>query len=512
MKLVSAKQMREIDRETIEGVGIAGLELMERAGKGTAEIAKEMLVNPKGKKVIIFCGRGNNGGDGFVIGRYLSGWKAKVNFYLFSKFSEVKGDAEINLNKVKKLKLPIKEITKREHLPKKIEADLIIDAIFGTGFEGEISGLVGDAVNLINSSDIPVLSVDIPSGVNATTGEVSKACIQAKKTVTMGLPKIGQFIFPGKKYCGEVKVCDIGIPNTVIEEKKIDLNLIIQKEIKALLPKRKPDAYKGDCGRVVLIAGSTGMTGAACLAAESSLRAGAGMAILGVPKSLNHIFEIKLTEVMTKPLPDVGKRGALALRGLGEIKQLLKWGNCLALGPGLGQHFETIELVKRLVQQIELPTIVDADGLNSIAKDVSILKNCKAPLILTPHIGEFSRLNKVPIEEIAKDRIKYAKEFARKYNCVLVFKGAPSLIAEPSGQVYINPTGNAGMATAGSGDVLTGIIVGFLAQGLSTLDSALCGVYVHGLAGDLACREKGEMGMIAGDIMHKVPEAILKIN
>jgi NAD(P)H-hydrate epimerase len=236
------------------------------------------------------------------------------------------------------------------------------------------------------------------------------------------------------------------------------------------------------------------------------------MAILGIPKSLIHIFEIKLTEVMTRPLPDVAKKGVLALRGLGEIKQLLKWGNCIAIGPGIGQHFETVELVKRLVQQIEFPMVVDADGLNSIAKDVSILKNCKAPLILTPHIGEFSRLNKIPIEEIAKDRIKYAKEFAREYNCVLVLKGAPSIIAEPEGQVYINPTGNAGMATAGSGDVLTGIIVGLLAQGLSTLNSAICGVYVHGLAGDLACEEKGEMGMIAGDIMNKVPEAILQIN
>jgi ADP-dependent NAD(P)H-hydrate dehydratase / NAD(P)H-hydrate epimerase len=512
MKLVTASQMREIDKEAIEGTGISGLELMEKAGKSTAEVAKEMLINPKGKKVVIFCGRGNNGGDGFVIGRYLSKWGAKINVYLLSKISEVKGDAKVNLNKAKKLKLLIKEITRKEHLPKRIEADLIIDAIFGTGFEGEISGLVGDAVNLMNSSDIPVHSVDIPSGINATTGEVSKICIQAEKTVTMGLPKIGQFVFPGKKYCGEVRIADIGIPDSVVKNKKIDLNLITAKEIKNLLPKRKPDAYKGDCGRVVLIAGSTGMTGAACLAAESSLRAGAGMAILGIPESLNSIFEIKLTEVMTKPLPDVRKRGVLALRGLGEIKQLLKWGNCVALGPGLGQHFETVELVKRLIQQIELPTVIDADGLNSIAKDISVLKSCKAPFILTPHIGELSRLNKVPIEEIVKDRIKYAKEFAREYNCVLVFKGPPTIIAESKGQVYVNPTGNAGMATAGSGDVLTGIIVGFLAQGLSTLDSAICGVYIHGLAGDLACREKGQMGMIASDIMNKVPEAILRIN
>jgi len=512
MKLVTTQQMREIDKETIENVGIPGLELMEKAGKATAEVAKEMLVNPKGKKVAIFCGKGNNGGDGFVIGRYLCGWKAKVDLHLLSKISEVKGDAKTNLNKVKNLKLRIKEVLKTEQLPKKIEADLIVDAIFGTGFEGKISGLGKVAVDLINSSNIPVISVDIPSGVDSTTGQVSESCIKATKTVTMGLPKIGQFVFPGKEYCGEVIVCDIGIPNLVVNKEKIDLNLITKDQVRDILPKRAPDSYKGDCGRAVLIAGSTGMIGAACLSAESSLRAGAGMAILGIPKSLIHIFEIKLTEVMTRPLPDVAKKGVLALRGLGEIKQLLKWGNCLALGPGIGQHFETVELVKRLVQQIEFPMVIDADGLNSIAKDVSILKNRKAPLILTPHIGEFSRLNKIPIEEIAKDRIKYAREFAREYNCVLVFKGAPSIIAEPEGQLYINPTGNAGMATAGSGDVLTGIIVGLLAQGLSTLNSAICGVYVHGLAGDLACVEKGEMGMIASDIMNKVPEAILQIN
>ncbi len=511
MKLVTAKQMREIDKEAIENVSIPGLELMEKAGKCTAEVVKGMLVHPKGKKVLIFCGSGNNGGDGFVVGRYLYGWKAKAIFYLLSGISKVKGDAKVNLNKAKRLKLPIKEILRKDDLPKKIEADLIVDAIFGTGFEGEVTGLAGEVVDLINSSGLPVVSVDIPSGVNASSGVVCRHCIRADKTVTMGLPKIGQFIFPGKKYCGEVVVCDIGIPHSVVEKSKIDLNLITSSQVKDILPRRAPDSYKGDCGKAILIAGSTGMTGAACLAAESSLRAGAGMAILGIPKSLNQIFEMKLTEVMTKPLPDVAKKGVLALRGLGEIKQLLKWGNCMAIGPGIGQHFETVELVKRLIQQIELPTVVDADGLNCIAKEVSILKNCKAPLILTPHIGEFSRLNKVPIEEIAKDKIKYAREFAGEYNCVLVFKGAPTIIAEAKGQAYVNPTGNAGMATAGSGDVLTGMIVGFLAQGLSTLNSAICGVYIHGLAGDLACRQKGEMGMIASDILNKVPEAILEI-
>ncbi len=244
------------------------------------------------------------------------------------------------------------------------------------------------------------------------------------------------------------------------------------------------------------------------------------MAILGAPTSLNSILETKLTEVMTHPLPDVRKKGALALRGLGEIRELLKWGDCCAIGPGLGQHFETVELVRRLVGKLEMPAVIDADGLNALAKDTPILKECKAPLILTPHIGELSRLSGVPISKIAEDRIRHASEFAKEYGCVLVLKGAPTIISEPGGQTYVNPTGNAGMATAGSGDVLTGIIVGLLAQKMMLeksvdihrimLDSALSGVYIHGLTGDLAREEKGEMSMIAGDMMEKIPAALLK--
>jgi len=363
------------------------------------------------------------------------------------------------------------------------------------------------------------LSIDVPSGLNADTGEISNVCVKADRTATMGLPKIGHFFHPGKEYSGEVTVIDIGIPQKIIDEEKIDLNVVTKEEVKELLPKRHDDAYKGSCGRVVLIAGSTGMTGAASLASLSCLKVGAGMAILGIPKSLNEIMEIKLTEVMTKPLPDVRKKGTLALRGLGEINLLLKWGDCLALGPGLGQHFETIELIRRLVTKIELPMVIDADGLNAIAKDSSILNQTKAPLILTPHIGELSRLINVPIEEIAKDRIKYASESAKRFNCIMVFKGAPTIVAEPKGEAFVNSTGNAGMATAGSGDVLTGIIIGLVAQMLfdrrerdvKTImkDAATCGVFIHGLAGDLAKEEKGEMGMIAGDIMEKIPEAIL---
>ena len=521
MKLVTSSQMRNIDKKTIEGVNIPGLELMEKAGRGTALVAKEMLGDPQNKVVIIFCGRGNNGGDGFVVGRYLSQWGARVEFFLTAKKDEVKGDAKVNLEKAVDLDLPIVAISKKEEIPTRIKADLIVDGLFGTGFVGEIKGYMKDLIERINSSGIPVLSVDIPSGLHADTGEFTGPCVKANRTVTMALPKIGHFFFPGKEMSGKVSVVNIGVPQNVVREENINLNLITEEEVKEMIPKRSGDVYKGTCGRVILIAGSTGMTGAASLASLSSLRVGAGMAILGIPKTLNPILEIKLTEVMTKPLPDVRKKGALALRGMGEIRELLKWGDCCVIGPGLGQHFETQELVRRLVSKLKMPAVIDADGLNALAKDPSTLKECKAPLILTPHIGELSRLNGVPSSEIAKDRIKYASDFAKECNCVLVFKGAPTIISEPSGQTYVNPTGNAGMATAGSGDVLTGIIVGLLAQMLMLnkdqdikkiiLYSALAGVFIHGLTGDLAKQEKGEMGMIAGDMMEKIPEALLKI-
>jgi hydroxyethylthiazole kinase-like uncharacterized protein yjeF len=521
MKLVTSQQMRNIDKRTIEGEKIPGLELMEKAGKGSAEVAKKMLGDVKSKKVLIFCGRGNNGGDGFVVGRYLSQWGADIELFLLGRKKEVKGDAKVNMDKAEKMGLQVQEVSKKDDFPQDMNCDLVVDAIFGTGFQGKAEGFYAEAIDVINNSNSPVLAIDIASGLNADTGQAEGASVKANETATMALPKIGHYFHPGRTFSGEVTVIDIGVPQKIVDQENLNLNAITKDEVGALLPARPGDAYKGNCGRVVLVAGSTGMTGAAALASTSILRAGAGMAILGLPRILNDIMEIKLTEIMTKPLPDVRKKGVLALRGLGEIIELFQWADCLALGPGLGQHFETIELVRRILKRTTLPTLVDADGLNAIAKDSSILKEIDIPLILTPHIGELSRLTNVPVDEIAKDRMKHALDSAREFNCVLVFKGAPTIIAEPSSQVYVNSSGNAGMATAGSGDVLTGIIIGLVAQMLFDgrgrnlskimLDASLCGVYIHGVAGDLAKGQKGEMGMIAGDIMDQIPEALLRI-
>lgn len=522
MKLVTAQEMKEVDRIAIEKYGILSLQLMEKAGAGVAKVAAKMLADPKGKNVFIFCGKGNNGGDGFVAARYLAQKKVKVKIFLLGEKSEPKGDTQVNLKKALKMKLPIVEISDAKKIPEKFECDLIIDAIFGTGFKGEVCGLEKEAIKKINESKIPVLAVDIPSGLDADSGKVQSICVRADQTATMGLPKIPQVFYPGKDFCGELTVVDIGIPDAVVQSLKSNLNLITEDEVKKFLPQRPGDVHKGDCGKVFILAGSTGLTGAACLASLSALRIGAGLVTLGVPETLNPIFEIKLTEVIIRPLPDVGKKGALALRGLGGITPHLENSDCLAIGPGLGQHFETLELVRRLVTgRVNKPLVLDADGLNAFAKDSSPLKNLPYPLIATPHIGELSRLINLPIEEIVKDRVNISRRVAQEYKLVLVLKGAPTLVAEPSGEVYVNSTGNPGMATAGSGDVLTGMIAGLLGQKLklekdkpltkNALESALAGVYLHGLGGDLAKKEKTEYGLIAGDILEEIPEALKSI-
>lgn len=514
--------MKNIDSRTIGEYNIPSLDLMERAGLSTAELCRKVLGDPRGKKVFIFCGTGNNGGDGLVAGRYLAKWKYRVQFFLLGKKGELKGDPLTNLNRTLKLKLPVKIVAQSEDLPEQFNCHLIVDAIFGTGFKGEVTGLERETIERINRSQVPVAAVDIPSGLNADTGSFNPICVKATATSTMGLPKTGQFFFPGKEFCGEVSVVDIGLSPRAIQEEKVNLNLITEQEVKAYLPVRPGHIHKGDCGKVFILAGSTGLTGAAGLASLSALKSGAGLVVLGVPASLNSILETKLTEVITKPLPDVGKRGNLAVRGLGEIKSYLEWADSLGIGPGLGGHFQTFELVRRLITaRINKPVVLDADGLNAFAKQPELLKELPFPLIITPHPGELSRLINQSLAEIQKNRVQIARRTATDFNLVLALKGSPTLVAEPQGEVYVNPTGNSGMATAGSGDVLTGIITGLLAQKLGlekdrpiseiVLESALAGVYLHGLAGDLAKAEKTSYSMIAGDIQDKIPAAFARL-
>jgi hydroxyethylthiazole kinase-like uncharacterized protein yjeF len=508
MKLVTAKQMQTIDSEVIEGRGIPGLELMEKAGQGTAEYAKALLGGDvNGKRVMIFCGKGNNGGDGFVIGRYLRAWGAAVELYLFGKAGDLKGDALANYERAAGSNLPVVELLSEEPIPDMSGRDLLVDAIFGTGFKGDIRGIIAPCIERMNSSGIPILAVDAPSGLNCDTGEISSPCVNAAATSTMALPKIGQFLYPGRGHVGKLKIVDIGVPQDIVERAVVSTYLIDEEFVRVTLPRREPTAHKGACGKLFILAGSRGYTGAACMAAESSIRSGVGLCFLGIPSSLNEICEIKLTEVMTRPLPELKKGQCLALRGKGEIRKHLKTATASIIGPGLGLHHETKELIRRIVSEIELPTLIDADGLNAFEGTPDGLLNCKAPLVITPHPGELSRLLSIDTEDIVRDRMSYARTAADRFKCVVLLKGAPTFVSEPSGEIYVNPTGNAGMATGGSGDVLSGIIGALLAQGLAPVDAACCGAYIHGLAADIAAGITGQMAMIPTDIITQLPEA-----
>ncbi len=508
MKLVTAEQMRAVDREAIENRGIPGPELMENAGRGIAErIRDDVLVEPDGKKVIIFCGKGNNGGDGFVVGRYLHEYGSKVSIYFPGPVDKLSHDARLNYDRAFQKGIKIIEIIEAEELPKELSCDLVIDAIFGTGFAGAPGGLLADFIDHINLYDIPLVAIDCPSGINVDTGQYEGSVTNADFTYTLALPKIGLYYSPGREKAGIVEVVPIGVPDDVIDSFNFAENLITPEMVAERLPARKPDGHKGDFGKLFVLAGSTGLTGAATLSATAAARAGTGLVTVGCPKSLNPILEVKLTEAMTFPLPDVGQKGCLALRGLGEIRKWLDKTDAAVIGPGLGSHRDTVMLMHRLLEKLDKPAILDADGLNAFAKNREPLKSAHPELVLTPHPGEFRRLIDADIPEALPQLYDLVRKYSREYNAVIIFKGSPTVIVEPGGQLYLNPTGNNGMATGGTGDVLSGIVGSFLAQGLSPVDSAVCAVYLHGLSGDLAAAELGYRSLIAGDLIDFLHEA-----
>ncbi len=508
MKLCTPHQMQNIDRRAIDEMKIPGLDLMENAGSKVAETILQHFGNVRGKIVTIVCGKGNNGGDGFVVARLLHEKAAKIELFIIGDKLAVQGDAENNLKRAEQAGLLVKEIRGVDEFFIHDETALIVDAIFGTGFSGQIGSPFDEIIVRINNHPAPVVAIDSPSGLDAATGEVSAPTVQADLTVTFGLPKYGQMIYPGKSFRGSLVIADIGFPYRAISDENIYLNVLMDDEAAMLLPRRAPDSHKGDLGKLLVLAGSEGYTGAAALTAEAGLRSGTGLTILGCPTGLNDILEVKLTEVITKPLPDVRKRRCFALRGLGEIREMTKWADAVAVGPGIGTYHETRDLICRLLDKLDKPAVFDADALTILAKNLDCLRAHSAPLVISPHPGEMSRLTGKSIEIIQENRINIALEFASDYNLVCILKGAPSVIAAPSGQAWINLNGNDGMATAGSGDVLTGLIGGFLAQGLMDIDAAILACYVHGRAGDMARDDLGARGMIAGDILSAVPEAL----
>jgi hydroxyethylthiazole kinase-like uncharacterized protein yjeF len=509
MKLVTADTMRAIDREAIDSRGIPGPQLMENAGRGIAERIKDQILDePRGKKLAIFCGKGNNGGDGFVVGRYLHQWGADISIYFPSPAEGLSNDAGLNYSRAKDLNIRLFGIENCEQLPASIKAEYIVDAVFGTGFTGVPKGLLCEFIKYINGQGIPVIAIDCPSGLNVDTGGHEGEVVRAEYTYTLAQPKIGLYYTPGRELSGIVEVVPIGIPDDVIDSFDIKENLATPELVTSLLPVRKPNGHKGDFGRLFILAGSSGLTGAATMAANSAARSGLGLVTVGCPKALNPILEMKLTEAMTYPLPDVAKKGALAKRGLGEVRQKIRESDAVIIGPGIGRHFETQDLLRRLAASLEKPAIIDADGLNAFQKDRSALEGPHVGLVLTPHPGEFKRLiDEDGVPEGIYDKYDLVRKYAGKFNSVIVLKGSPSIVVDTDGQVFLNPTGNHGMATGGTGDVLSGIIGSFLAQGMSPFDSAVCGTYIHGLAGDIAAAEYGYRSMIAGDLIDFLPDA-----
>jgi len=505
-------QMRECDRYTIEELGLPGLVLMENASRAAAVEAFKMLEDDLvGSLVLIYCGKGNNGGDGFAIARHLSNQGADVEVILIGKTGDLKGDAQTNGELFLKLDGIVHEITKEDDFPIFDEMpDLVIDALLGTGFTGQAKGLYAEAIEQINACFSPVLAVDVPSGVDAETGIMVEPAVMADMTVTFGLLKPGLLLPPGRQYCGTIEVADIGIPPDVVSMQDIKQFLITEDDVRYLLPRLHPAAHKGDAGHVFIIAGSPGMTGATALSAEAAMRSGAGLTVVGVPVSLNPILEAKLTEAMTLPLPENGN-GFLNKDALSACEERINWADVVVFGPGIGRDKDTVAFFRGLLEKLDKPLVIDADGLNILADNPKLFKILPENTVLTPHPGEFSRLTGLSTTKIAADRIEIVRRMAEKWGVVLVLKGAPSITAIPGGEVTINSTGNAGMASGGSGDVLTGIIASLIAQDLNGATAAWSGNFIHGMAGDMAAEELGQRGMIAGDIIKFLPQVFKKL-
>jgi NAD(P)H-hydrate epimerase len=471
--------------------------------------------NLRGRRVVVVCGKGNNGGDGFAIARHLSIAGAEVKAFLAASKQDVSGDALAHLKFAEATNVPVTEIINDGKVkaiePALSSAHLVVDAMLGTGISGGARGVIAKIIPLVNKADAPVVAVDVPSGLNADTGEVAGACVQATWTVTLGLPKRGLLLYPGAAYAGEIYVGDLGIPPSLVDSAALRTNVTTPDLVRAWLPPRKPTAHKGDCGRVLVVGGSAGMLGAALLAGRAALRGGAGLVTLALPQSLNQAAKAALLEATTLLLPETPSQ-TIALSALLQMQPMLNRPDALAIGPGLSREEGTAEFVRNLVKRARVPMVIDADGIVAFAGEKrGELQKCRAPRVLTPHPGEMATLLAISVEEAERDRIATAQQAAHDGGAVIVFKGARSIVAAPNGEVYVNPTGNAGMATGGSGDVLTGLIAALLAQGLDALRAAVVGTYLHGLAGDLAAAEKGQASLIAGDLNEFLPAAFQKV-
>lgn len=513
MWVVTAAQMQTLDRRTIQEAKVPSITLMERAGTGAMTHLIEACGSPKGKKVVILCGKGNNGGDGLVIARLMAKKGAKLKVVVVAPLKELSPDAKImyrRLSKVIKPSLIAVNPSEESLHALTQDADILVDALLGTGITSLVRPPYSFAIDAMNASQAFTVAIDIPSGLDSNTGAILGVAVQADLTVTFGCPKLGLYLDSAIDKVGNIQVIDIGIPQDFVLDLNPHIHLLSQEMVRPLIPPRPPSAHKGTFGHAGIVGGSLGKTGAPAMAGLGALRIGTGLVTVAAPQSVSHILESKLLEVMTEPMPESSQH----LLGMEAYPALLAFAatkSALSFGPGMGISPETSEVLCHLLPQLEVPCVLDADALNGLAQHNQIFSSMKRPPILTPHPGEMARLlTASSSKQVNKDRIGVSRQFAMQHQVILVLKGARTIIAEPQGQVAICPTGNPGMASAGMGDVLTGVITGLLAQGLSGWDAARAGVYLHGLAGDLAAATIGEPGLIAGDVLTAIPHALTK--
>lgn len=489
MYLALSSHIKQLDNLAHKEYGIPVSKLMDNAGKSVFEA---IIKDIEGEEFAIFCGKGNNGGDGLVLSKYLKNAGKNVSVYLTcgaEEFSEdVAGAYKDALDSGVELK---------KHTDKIPENAIVVDALLGISSLGAPRGNIKEAIENIMSSKNTVISVDIPSGISADTGSFSECCVKADYTYTLAIDKVGLNVYPGKEFAGVKKVLDIGIPRECVNELLFKNHLTDLETVKVLIPKRKADSHKGDFGKVGIIGGSSGMTGSVCLSANAALRSGAGLVYVFVADEIFNIVSTKLTEAV------IVKES--------EIPNYFDKLDAIAVGMGYSQDSKKKHIIKQITKNFKNPVVFDAGSFGILASNIELLKNKKCSAVLTPHMGEFSKLVNMSVEDIASNRMFLTTKYAKEFNSTLLLKGASTLIGAPDGVLRINSTGNSGMATAGSGDVLSGIIAALLAQKMISFDAASVGAYIHGMAGDLAALNKGEYSLVASDIIEYLPEAFKKI-
>jgi len=516
--LVTASESRQLD-QLAEQAGVPSIVLMENAALRLAEVVQQHFELDPPKRIVVVCGKGNNGGDGLALARHLHNIGFSVQAFLLADPNELKGDAAINFRAATQLGVPVQPLPSPEDLCHLIEplrrADLVVDALLGTGIVGEVRGISADAIPLLNEHACRILSVDVPSGINSDTGEVCGVAVRADATVTLGAIKLGLMLFPAADYVGDLFVGSLGVPETLFASLNIRRFVTTHELVAQALAPRPPIAHEGNYGRVLVVGGAPGMTGAALVAGKAALRSGAGLVQVALPKSLNLAAEAAALEVMSFPLPETDA-GTIAPEALSALTPRLDWADVIAVGCGISRHERTQTFVRQLVAQVDKPMLIDADGLIALAGHTDLLRKRQALTVLTPHPGEMAALLKTTTEEVQRDRVGIALHATETFHAIVVLKGARTIVAAPDGALFVNPTGNAGMATGGMGDVLTGIVASLLAQRLcrsltvTPVEAVAAAVFLHGLAGDIASWEKGETALVAGDLLEHLPRAILE--